>query len=70
MKLNSERLSESPFDLTEIDSELVGFWILSIVQYSKSLKILEFLNTGRWTKSKSLLILSVIHHRQNPSEST
>jgi hypothetical protein len=29
-----------------------------------------FQNTGRWTKSINLVILSVIHHRQNPLEST
>jgi hypothetical protein len=27
-------------------------------------------NTGRWKKSKTLVILCAIHHRQNPSKST
>jgi hypothetical protein len=27
-------------------------------------------NTGRWTKSRNPLILSVVHHRQNTSDST
>jgi hypothetical protein len=26
--------------------------------------------SGRWTKSENLVILSVIHHRQDPIEST
>jgi hypothetical protein len=30
----------------------------------------RFFNTGRWIKSKNLVILSVIHHRQNRLEST
>jgi hypothetical protein len=80
-------------------SELLSFWTLSIVQYSKKLENTTFWkldlfpssgrggrtpsqlgpleranlnhwNTGRWTKSKNLVILSVIHHRQNPLEST
>jgi hypothetical protein len=34
--------------------------------FTETLCCLAFYNTGRWTKS----ILSVIHHRQNPLEST
>jgi hypothetical protein len=30
--------------------------------------LLCFENTGRWTESKNSVILSVIHHRQNPFE--
>jgi hypothetical protein len=30
----------------------------------------ELSNTGRWTKSENPVILSVIHHCQNPLEST
>jgi hypothetical protein len=29
----------------------------------------NFFNTGQWTKSKNLVIPSVVHHRQNPLES-
>jgi hypothetical protein len=29
----------------------------------------SFLNTGWWTRSENLVILSIIHHRQNPVES-
>jgi hypothetical protein len=39
-------------------------------QVSEKLCSLVFYNTGRWTKSKNPVILSVMHHRQNPLEST
>jgi hypothetical protein len=30
----------------------------------------NYLESGRWTKSENPVILCVIHHRQNPIEST
>jgi hypothetical protein len=52
--------------LSELHSRsgLQCFWTLSIVWYSKKH------NTRRRTRSKNSVILSVIHHRQNPLEST
>jgi hypothetical protein len=39
-------------------------------QVSETSCFLIFLNTGRWKKSKNLVILYFIHHRQNPLERT
>jgi hypothetical protein len=52
-------------------SELLGFWTLSIVRYSKNYRIQRFANWIYFHHQvqKPIIIMSVIHHRQNPLES-
>jgi hypothetical protein len=53
-------------------------WLIGLVKHaiwSDSLYFLyllfsSFYNTGRWIKSKEISNLSVLHHRQNPLQST
>jgi hypothetical protein len=42
----------------------------SVGSLRKSFRNVVLSITGRWTQSKNLVILSVTHHRQNPSESS
>jgi hypothetical protein len=63
-----------------IYSLLISFWTLSIVQISTNQKTQRFGNrssfrnvafsglwkSGRWTKTRSLVVMSVTHHHQNP----
>jgi hypothetical protein len=44
--------------------------ILTTFIIKTSCFLLIILNSGRWTKSENAAILCVIHHRQNPIEST
>jgi hypothetical protein len=53
------RVGVSPHLRTETDP------VSEMLRFSSN-----YLESGRWTKSENLLILCVIHHRQNPIEST
>jgi hypothetical protein len=61
-----EELSDASFSMWSVSYE--GKQAISSSQ--NFLFFLFFYNTGRWSKSKNPVIPKVIHHRQNPLEST
>jgi hypothetical protein len=66
---------ETLVHLLKNDLLLLRFRIVSLEQMKFiTTKLLDFVHrpdfykSGRWTKSRSLVVMSVTHHRQNPLE--
>jgi hypothetical protein len=60
----SQVWGKTSHQLGHLDRANLSYWIE--FQFPKR----RVSSSGRWTKPKTPVILSVIHHRQNPLEST